>query len=309
VTWLITGAGGFLGSHLADALVADGIEVHGTVRTAPTRASTATGSGTVLHECDIRDAQQVAALVSAVRPTIICHLAAQSSPALSWADAAETVNVNAGGLVHVLDAVRLSVPDALVLTAGSSAEYGPSTEPIAEDSAQVPGTPYAVSKVAQDGLAAIYHARFGVRAVRVRPFFIVGRRKTGDVTSDLARRVVAVENGTSDAVTVGRLTAVRDLLDVRDAVTAFRTLAAHADAGSVYNVCSGVGHPVRAVLDAMTALVARPIPVREDPALLRPDDEPIRVGNNSRLRELGWSPSVTFESMVGDVLDYWRWVN
>jgi GDP-4-dehydro-6-deoxy-D-mannose reductase len=309
VTWLITGAGGFLGSHLADALVADGIEVHGTVRTAPTRASTATGSGTVLHECDIRDAQQVAALVSAVRPTIICHLAAQSSPALSWADAAETVNVNAGGLVHVLDAVRLSVPDALVLTAGSSAEYGPSTEPIAEDSAQVPGTPYAVSKVAQDGLAAIYHARFGVRAVRVRPFFIVGPRKTGDVTSDLARRVVAVENGTSDAVTVGRLTAVRDLLDVRDAVTAFRTLAAHADAGSVYNVCSGVGHPVRAVLDAMTALVARPIPVREDPALLRPDDEPIRVGNNSRLRELGWSPSVTFESMVGDVLDYWRWVN
>lgn len=309
MTWLITGAGGFLGSHLADGLVADGIEVHGTVRTARSRGSTATGSGTMLHECDIRDAQQVSALVSAVHPSIICHLAAQSSPGLSWADAAETVNVNAGGLVHVLDAVRLSVPDSLVLTAGSSAEYGPSTEPIAEDFAQVPGTPYGVSKVAQDGLAAVYHARFGVRAVRVRPFFIVGPRKTGDVTSDLARRVVAVENGTSDAVTVGRLTAVRDLLDVRDAVAALRTLAAHADPGSVYNVCSGVGHPVRAILDAMLALVAGPIAVREDPALLRPDDESIRVGNNARLRALGWSPSVSFESMVGDVLDYWRQVS
>ena len=66
---------------------------------------------------------------------------------------------------------------------------------------------------------------------------------------------------------------------------------------------------MRAILDAMLALVAGPIAVREDPALLRPDDESIRVGNNARLRALGWSPSVSFESMVGDVLDYWRRVS
>jgi len=83
-------------------------------------------------------------------------------------------------------------------------------------------------------------------------------------------------------------------------------IAAQAAAGSVYNVCSGVGHPVRAVLDGMIALSSVPIAVRDDPALLRPGDESIRVGDSGRLRALGWSPLVGFERMVGDVLDYWR---
>jgi GDP-4-dehydro-6-deoxy-D-mannose reductase len=306
VTWLITGAGGFLGSHLAEALAADGIEVHGTVRTPPSRGTTNAGAAVAHHECDIRDAAQVSAVISAVHPTTICHLAAQSSPTESWIDATETFNTNAGGLVRVLDAVRSTVPDSLVLAVGSSAEYGPSSGPIAEDHPQVPGTPYGVSKVAQDLIAALYHAHYGMRTVRLRPFFVVGPRKMGDVTSDLAKRVVAVEDGTTDTVTVGNLDAIRDLLDVRDAVAAFRMIAAQAAAGSVYNVCSGVGHPVRAVLDGMIALSSVPIAVRDDPALLRPGDESIRVGDSGRLRALGWSPLVGFERMVGDVLDYWR---
>lgn len=306
MTWLITGAGGFLGSHLAEALAADGIEVHGTVRTPPSRGTTNAGAAVVHHQCDIRDAAQVSAVITAVHPTTICHLAAQSSPTESWIDATETFNTNAGGLVRVLDAVRATVPDSLVLAVGSSAEYGPSSGPIAEDHPQVPGTPYGVSKVAQDLIAALYHAHYGMRTVRLRPFFVVGPRKTGDVSSDLAKRVVAVEDGTSDTVTVGNLDAIRDLLDVRDAVAAFRMIAAHAAAGSVYNVCSGVGHPVRAVLDGLIALSSVPIAVRDDPALLRPGDESIRVGDSGRLRAFGWSPLVGFERMVGDVLDYWR---
>ena len=306
MTWLITGADGFLGSHLAEALAADGIEVHGTVRTPPSRGTTNGGAAVAHHECDIRDVEQVSAVISAVHPTTICHLAAQSSPTESWIDATETFNTNAGGLVRVLDAVRATVPDSLVLAVGSSAEYGPSSGPIAEDHPQVPGTPYGVSKVAQDLIAALYHAHYGMRTVRLRPFFVVGPRKTGDVSSDLAKRVVAVEDGTSDTVTVGNLDAIRDLLDVRDAVAAFRMIAAHAAAGSVYNVCSGVGHPVRAVLDGMIALSSVPIAVRDDPALLRPGDESIRVGDSGRLRAFGWSPLVGFERMVGDVLDYWR---
>jgi len=187
VTWLITGAGGFLGSHLAEALAADGIEVHGTVRTPPSRGTTNAGAAVAHHECDIRDAAQVSAVISAVHPTTICHLAAQSSPTESWIDATETFNTNAGGLVRVLDAVRSTVPDSLVLAVGSSAEYGPSSGPIAEDHPQVPGTPYGVSKVAQDLIAALYHAHYGMRTVRLRPFFVVGPRKMGDVTSDLSR--------------------------------------------------------------------------------------------------------------------------
>jgi GDP-4-dehydro-6-deoxy-D-mannose reductase len=306
VTWLVTGAGGFLGSHLVAALAADGVEVHGMVRTTTSTRTTQASSGVVYHECDIRDPARVAAVIATVRPTVVCHLAAQSSPSGSWTDVAGTLVTNTGGIVNVLDAIRAAAPDSLVLAVGSSAEYGPSIDPIPEDHPQQPGTPYGVSKFAQDLIVTLYGARYGLRAVRLRPFFVLGPRKTGDVASDLARRVVAVEEGRADAVTVGNLDAIRDLLDVRDAVAAFRLIATDADAGSAYNVCSGIGHPVRAVLDGMIAAASVPVVVRDDPALLRTGDEPIRVGDNARLRALGWSPLVSFQSMIGDVLDYWR---
>jgi GDP-4-dehydro-6-deoxy-D-mannose reductase len=128
----------------------------------------------------------------------------------------------------------------------------------------------------------------------------------GDVSSDFARAIVAIERGDQDVLKVGNLEAVRDFLDVKDGVRALWLLAERGEPGQVYNLCSGVGHPVRRILEIFVSLATRAIPVEHDLSRTRPFDEPIIVGDNSRLRALGWAPSVPVERSLVTILNYWR---
>ncbi len=305
---LITGVGGFLGSHLAEFLLAQDVAVYGTVHRDTKNIEHLKPRLTVLP-CDILDKQRMKAIVADVEPDVVVHLAAQTLSVLSWRDAEATFQVNVSGTLCLLDAIREAGGDPVVEVACSSAEYGFASEdemPIKESSEFRPASPYGVSKVAADLLARLYWQAYGMKVVRVRPFFVVGPRKTGDVCSDFARGIVAVENGQSDRLRVGNLTAVRDFVDVRDAVRALWLLAEKGHPGEVYNVCSGVGHRVREVLDILSAVARKPIPVEQDQQRMRPSDEPLIVGDNSRLRALGWEPQIPFERTLADMLDYWR---
>jgi GDP-4-dehydro-6-deoxy-D-mannose reductase len=117
---------------------------------------------------------------------------------------------------------------------------------------------------------------------------------------------VAVEGGTQPSLLVGNLEAVRDFLDVADAVRALWLLVEKGEPGGVYNVCSGMGTKVRSVLEMFLAMASRPIPVEQDAGRLRPVDKPFVVGDNSRLRSLGWAPQVALEQSLAAILDYWR---
>ena len=99
---------------------------------------------------------------------------------------------------------------------------------------------------------------------------------------------------------------MRDLLDVEDAVRALWFLVQKGVAGEVYNICSGAGHKIETVLKMLVNMSTRPIPVEADPRRLRPVDEPAVIGDNSRLRTLGWAPRVTLEQSLVRILDYWR---
>jgi GDP-4-dehydro-6-deoxy-D-mannose reductase len=289
---VVTGADGFLGRHLSERLRGDGADVLALGR----------------QQCDILDAARLKALVAEARPAQVFHLAAQSSPGGSWAKPAETFRVNVEGTLNVLEAVRAAGIDPVVLVAGSSSEYAMTEQgrPIVETDPQAPLTPYAASKVAAGQCAALYAERYRMKIVRLRPFFLIGPLKTGDVCSDLARRVVAVERGAADAVTVGRLEMVRDFLDVRDGVEAMALLARKGVAGEAYNICSGKGHSIAQILDGYRKLAARPIVDRTDPALLRSGDEPVRIGNPAKLEALGWRPRWPLEQSLAAILDYWR---
>jgi GDP-4-dehydro-6-deoxy-D-mannose reductase len=145
-----------------------------------------------------------------------------------------------------------------------------------------------------------------MRIVRVRPFFIIGPRKTGDVSSDVARRVVAIEHGLAKELKVGNLDSVRDFLDVRDAVKAFHVALERGVPGEVYNICSGEGHSVRELVEQLCNLARTPVALREDPGLYRNLDEPARIGDNRKLTALGWKPGVDFPGALAAVLDFWR---
>jgi len=305
---LITGAGGFLGSHLAELLVSRGLSVFGTVRRTDRDLERVDGTITLLP-CDIRDRALVEAAVLKARPTLVFHLAAQSLPMLSWKDPESTFGVNVLGTQHLLEAVRKASPDSTVIVVCSSAEYGlgaPEEIPIQETKELRPASPYGVSKVATDLLALLYWRTYGMKVVRVRPFPVIGSRKVGDVCSDFAQGIVAVERGAQPSLKVGNLAAVRDFLDVSDAVQALWLLAQKGTPGEVYNLCSGVGHPVQEVLDILLSLARVPVPVEADPDRLRPADEPELIGDNSKLQALGWRAERALPSALTDILAYWR---
>jgi GDP-4-dehydro-6-deoxy-D-mannose reductase len=117
---------------------------------------------------------------------------------------------------------------------------------------------------------------------------------------------VAVEKGVLPSLKVGNLDTVRDFLDVQDAVRGFWLLAQGGTPGEVYNVCSGVGHRIQTVLEILLSMASKPISVEHDPARLRGVDAPIVVGDNSRLRALGWAPRVPLDQSLARILAYWR---
>lgn len=304
---LITGIGGFLGSHLGEYLLDQGCDVIGILHRDSSNIDPIRDQVSPLR-CDIQDRACVEGILREARPDVVFHLAARSLPSPSWDEPEATFQVNVLGTLNLLEAVRKAGLDAVVVVAGSSSEYAPALDqaPIREDHALMPDSPYGASKAASSLLALLYHRAHRMRVIVVRPFFVIGPRKVGDVCSDFARQVVAVERGSQPSLQVGNLEAVRDFLDVADAVRALWLLAGKGEPGGVYNVCSGTGTKVGSVLEMILAMASRPIPVAQDASRFRLVDKPFVVGDNSRLRALGWAPRVAMEQSLVAILDYWR---
>jgi len=169
-----------------------------------------------------------------------------------------------------------------------------------------PATPYGVSKLAQEMLAG--HDEV-TRVFVARPFNHAGPRQSPTfATSGFARQIAEIEAGRRDPVLqVGNLDARRDITDVRDTVRAYRLIVTRGTARRPYNVCSGKAYRVGDLLDALVALSPRAIAVEVDSSRFRPSDNPLLLGDGSRIAaETGWSPEIPIERTLQDLLDYWR---
>jgi GDP-4-dehydro-6-deoxy-D-mannose reductase len=311
---LITGITGFVGSHLAEYALAQGVEVCGSYRwRSKTENIEHLRDRLQLVECDLRDLSSVQHLLEVAQPDAIAHLAAQSFVGSSWQAPAETLLTNIGAQVNLLEAVRQRARKPRFLVVGSSEEYGAVEEselPITEDNPLRPLSPYAVSKVGQDLLGYQYFKSYGLPIVRSRAFNHEGPRR-GDVfvTSNFARQIAEIEVGLREPVIhVGNLTTRRDYTDVRDIVQGYWLLLERGEPGVVYNLCSGKAWEIGEVLAFFLAESrVRPIAVREDPSRLRPSDVPVLLGDAGRIRHaVGWEPRRPFEQTLRDVLEYWR---
>ncbi|KAB2962689.1 MAG: GDP-mannose 4,6-dehydratase [Thermoanaerobaculia bacterium] len=312
---LITGITGFAGSHLADFLLAEHpeVEVWGTCRWRSRRENIEHLEGRIgLLECELGDPTALARALDASRPDAIFHLAAQSFVPTSWVAPAETFHINAIGQIHLFEAIRAAKLDPVVQIACSSEEYGlvlPDETPIREENPLRPLSPYAVSKVAQDFLGYQYFRSYGLRVIRTRGFNHEGpRRGEVFVMSNFARQIAAIEAGAQEPVMrVGNLDAVRDFTDVRDMVRAYWLAVHHAEPGEVYNIASGRGITIRAMLDQLLALSKVEVKVETDPARLRPSDVEVLLGDASKFRAAtGWEPRIALETTIADSLEYWR---
>jgi GDP-4-dehydro-6-deoxy-D-mannose reductase len=292
---LVTGAAGFVGRHLVAWLEHEGDEVIETDRHLGT---------------DVLDPEALRRLLTDTRPDAVYHLAGQADVGGSWTSPTETFRANAEGTLNVLVAA-LGAGVERVLAVSSGDVYGrvPGEElPIGEDRPLRPVSPYGASKAAADVVALQAHLGHGLAVVRARPFNHLGPGQSDRfVAAALASRIARNELEGLDAVPVGNLSPRRDFTDVRDVVRAYRLLVERGEAGEAYNVCSGLDMAVQDVADRLVARAERPMALVADPELARPVDTPVLRGDPTKLQEAtGWTPEITLDQTLADVLDDWR---
>ena len=310
---LITGITGFVGSHLAEFLIKENIEVYGTSRwRSKTDNIDHIKNNIHLQEADLLDAHSLYSIIDKIRPDFVFHLAAQSYVVTSWASPANTMEVNITGAVNLFEAVRKAGIDIPIQIACSSEEYGKVMKneiPIKETNPLRPLSPYAVSKIAMDYLGYQYNESYGLKIIRTRGFNHTGPRR-GDVfaESTFAKQIAEIEkNKREPIVLVGNLEAERDYTDVRDMVRGYYLAVIKGVPGEVYNICTGRAWKIKKVLDFLLNLSKVKITVKTDPERLRPSDVPVLIGDNTKfVKQTGWEPKIPFEKTLEDLLNYWR---
>ncbi len=288
---LVTGAGGFVGCHLAAHLAACGDEV-------------------TTSEAEITDPEALEADFSGCRPDAVYHLAAQADVNASFTAAAATLRVNVEGTFNVLDAARRAGAGRVVVVSSADV-YGrlePDDLPVDETAPMRPVTPYGASKAAAEMVCVQAGLGRGLDVVRARAFNHLGPGQSDRfVAAALAARIVHNERTGADVVAVGNLRARRDFTDVRDVVRAYRLLAEHGACGEAYNVCRGTSLSVLELAETLIARARQPMRLAADDELLRPVDVTEVRGDPSKLRAAtGWCPEVKLERTLDDLLDHWR---
>jgi NAD dependent epimerase/dehydratase len=307
---LVTGAGGFIGSHLTEALLREGAWVRALLHY-NSRGDWARLTHLIdepprrleIRAGDVRDPFLVESMVEGV--DIVVHLAALVPVPYSYLAPAEFVDTNVRGTLHLLEAARRHGVERFIQTSSSEVYGSARYTPIDEAHPLQAQSPYAASKIGADALAESYHRSFGVPVTILRPFNAYGPRQSARAFLP----AVLAQAMTSDVVSVGALDPVRDMNFVEDTVAGFVAACRAPDIeGQVLHLGSGRGVSMRDLLEiAMKAAGKRPR-IESDPGRMRPSGSEVRelVCNSSAARaRLGWQPRVGLEEGVERTA---RWV-
>ena len=305
---LITGAAGFVGGHLLEALRPFRLHIEGWRRPDTPVPFGTDLTGVDWHDIELLDRTAVGAAISRLRPATIFHLAGMAHVGHSWQAATSTLQVNVMGTHHLLEADRRAATRARVLVPGSATVYSESDARLDERAPIAPHSPYAVSKLAQESLG-LRAAHEGQHVLVTRSFNHIGPRQApAFAAASFARQIALAEAGRIRPVLrVGNLAPRRDLMDVRDTVLAYIALIERGIPGEVYNVCAGRAIEMRELVEGLCRRATTRVEVESDPALYRPHDAPLVLGDAARLRrDTGWEPRVPLDRTLDDLLAYWR---
>lgn len=306
----VTGAEGFIGSHLVKFLqsrnwkVIGGYFLHG-------KNSHPVLPNLTFVQCDLRNGQRLARILETYQPSHIFHLGAQSLPTLSWADPTGTFESNIMGSLNLFEAVRHMHHHPVVVSACSSAEYGhvpPAAVPVTEEQPLRPLHPYGISKVCLDLLARQYFLDYKIPATNIRLFNTTGPGKTNDAPSDFVCQLARIKRGLQPpTIEVGNLSPRRAYLDVHDAVRGFYLAAIRGKRGEAYNLCATKTLQIGELLKAAIRLAELKIAIKPVPRLMRPSDEKIIFGRTDKIRrDTGWRPVMGIEQTLSSMLNYWE---
>lgn len=310
-TVLVTGAGGFIGSHLVERLVEDGAAVRALCRyTSGTSLGNLRDVGAdALAEVDVRfgdlrDADLMRAVVKGV--DVVYHLAASISVAYSYFAPREVVQSNVLGTLNVLTAAREAGTQRIVHMSSSEVYGTAQYTPIDEAHPLHAQSPYAASKVGADKLAEAFCLSFDLPVVIARPFNTFGPRQS-------QRAVIAtiVAQALSGApLSVGATTPSRDFVYVDDTVDALVRLgSSRANPGEAFNISTGVDVSVATIIDLVGDLVGAELQVRTDERRLRPEQSEVvqLVGSSAKLQTAyDWEPRTCFGDGLRTLVEWMR---
>ncbi len=313
---IVTGSGGFIGSHMVDFLLAKDYEVIGTILPGKKRRNLIhlfdpPHPRFTLVEVDMRDRASVEKVITAERPDELYHFAAQSLVQPSWADPAYTFDTNILGTTYIFETIKELGLDCKVFLACSSAEYGITYEeerPLKETNNLRPVHPYGISKMAKEYLGKQYMLNFQIDARIARFFNQTGPRKVNDASSDFARIIGKIEAGKQEPeMRVGNLETYRDITGIKDSLRGVWAIMQNGKPGETYNICSSKPTKIRDLLHTLLGFSTKQITVREEsPEKMRITDEPIILGDNTKIRtECGWEPQENFETVLREMFEFW----
>lgn len=303
---LVTGGCGFIGSHLVEALVAEGAGV--LVLDAYNSSSTTGFLNGIDHPTveiklgDVADPFFVRRLSEGV--DTIFHLAALIGIPYSYSAPAHYVRTNVDGTLAVLEAARAEGVRRVVHTSTSETYGSAQFEPMDESHPLVAQSPYAATKVAADQLAGSYFRSFDVPVTTLRPFNTFGPRQSmrAILPTMMAQALY------SEQIAVGSLAPVRDMNYVADTVAAFLAAgAAEGVEGELFNVGSGVGRTVGDMLEAVQRVAGVEKPVAQEEARMRPEKSEVNAlicDYGKAKSTFGYEPRVAFDEGLVHLRDY-----
>jgi UDP-glucose 4-epimerase len=295
---LVTGGAGFIGSHVVDALLARGDEVHVLDDLSSGRRENVAAAA-VFHEGDIRDPDEA---LAAARPEVVFHLAAQASVIVSVKRPADDADVNVLGTVRMLEAAR-EHGAKLVFASTGGAIYGDVPRPVGEDHPRAPVSPYGTAKLAGEEYVLTWNRLYATQHVIVRYGNVYGPRQ--DPHGEAGVVAIFLQKVARDEVPTifGDGLQVRDYVYVRDVARA--TLAAAGTRPEVFNVASGTGSTLLELVDKMREAVGRPFPVEHGPER-RGELRHVELDVTRAGRQLGWQPETPLEDGLRDAWEYFR---
>ncbi|MBA4391873.1 MAG: GDP-mannose 4,6-dehydratase [Syntrophus sp. (in: bacteria)] len=314
--YLITGFSGFVSRHFLEYLeiLQSPVSILGIDIFTPDFGSDGMNYVQVdFQKMDLLDREGIEKIISQFQPNYILHLASYSSVAFSWENPVKSFQNNTNIFLNVLEAVHSVNPAIRILSVGSSEEYGALAGGNAifrEEDALHPVSPYAVARVSQEMLSKVYAKGYGLDIVMTRSFNHIGPgQKEIFVISSFAKRLVEMKKrgDSSPKLMTGDISLIRDFVDVRDVVRAYDGLLKKGRKGEIYNVCGGVGHPLRELVQQMASILDMEVLTEVDERLIRPNDNKVIIGSNEKIkRDIGWTPEIPLRRSLEDVINFWN---
>ena len=307
---LITGAGGFLGSHLCEAALAAGAEVRALVH------YNSRNDWGLLEDLDRRKRREIEVVAGDLRDAgtvrraargrdVVFHLGALIGIPYSYASPGDVVTTNVLGTLHVLQAALEEGVRRLIHTSSSEVYGTAQTVPMDEAHPLKPQSPYAASKAGADMLAQSYHLTYGLPVAIVRPFNAYGPRQSPRaVIPTIITQALA-----SGTVRLGRLDPRRDLTYVRDTVRGFLAAAAADCVGQIVHLGSAQEVSVADLVAMIGAILGRRLKIVREPKRRRPktsEVERLLASNRKAAELLGWRPEVPLDRGLEETILWYR---